>query len=329
MKTLVTGAAGFVGSNVVRELLKKGSEVKTLILKGSDTSNLEALKNDIEFADGNILDKASIKSALHGCDTVYHIAALYSLWKPDPKIFYDINVNGTKNVLEASLEHGVNKVVYTSTIGVIGAYGPDSVVDETADFNLWDTGDHYVRSKHLAEREAIKFFEKGLPVVIVNSGVAIGIRDVTPTPSGKSIIDIVTGKMPAYIDGGINVADVEDIAQGHVLAEEKGKPGERYILGNKNLTIKEFSELVAKIAGVKPPSFKMPYLPLLGLGFVFENISKLTKKEPQTSVAAVKLGSRYMFCNSSKAVNELGLNQTPTEETIEKSITWFREHGYV
>jgi dihydroflavonol-4-reductase len=329
MKTLVTGGAGFIGSSVVRELLDQGRDVRVFELKGSNTSNLDDIRNDIEIFEGNLLDVESVKEAMKGCGVVYQMAALYAMWAKNPQIFYDVNVQGSVNVLETAMEQGVEKVVYTSSIAAVGSYGPDTIADENVEYNLWDTGDHYLRTKYLGEQEAKKYHEKGLPVVIVNPVVATGIRDVTPTPSGKTIVDMLNNNMPAYIDGGMNIADVEDIGKGHVLAEQKGQLGERYILGNQNVTIKEYVDMIAKIGGVPAPKFKMPYGALLCLGYVFQGISKITGKEPQTTASAVKVGSKYMYYDCSKAVNELGLSQTPVEETIGKAINWFRENGYV
>ncbi len=329
MKTLVTGGAGFIGSSVVRELLKQGRELKVFVLKGSDISNLDDVKDDIEIYEGNLLDVESIKGAVKGCNVVYQMAALYAIWVKNPKLFYDVNVQGSINVLGAAMEEGVEKVVYTSSTAAVGAYGPDVIADETSEFNLWDTGDHYIRTKYLSELEAKKFYEKGLPVVIVNPVVATGVRDITPTPSGKTIVEMLNNRMPAYIDGGVNIADVEDIAKGHVLAEEKGKLGERYILGNENMTLKEYTSMIAEVGAVDPPKFKMPYMLLLGLSYMFEGISKITGKEPQTTASTVRVGSKYMFFDCTKAVEELGMPQTPVEETIAKAVDWFKENGYV
>ncbi len=329
MKTLVTGASGLVGSSVIRELLSQGRDVRAFTLKGCDMSNIEALKDRIEIVEGDLLDMDSIRSAMKGCDIVYQIAARYTLWAKNPQIFYDINVQGSANVMETALEQGVKKVVYTSSIASVGAYGPENPADENAVYNLWDTGNHYIRSKYLGEQEAVKYYKKGLPVVIVNPTVVTGVRDQVPTPSGKTIVDMLNNNMPAYIDGGINIVDVEDVAKGHVLAELKGRVGERYILGNTNLTLKEYTHMIARLANVDPPKFKMPYNLLLYISYVVELISKITRKEPLVTVSTVKLAKKYMYYDCSKAVNELGLPRTPVEETVTKAIDWFRENGYV
>jgi dihydroflavonol-4-reductase len=327
MKTLVTGATGFIGSSLVRELLKDGLQVKVLVRKNSVTRNIDGL--DVERAYGDIRDKESVKSALKGCDIFYQTAALYAFWAPDSKVFYDINVEGTKIALSAALEQGIEKAVYTSTIAAVGYYGADNPANEDVEFNLWDTGDHYTRSKYLGEVEAKKFCEKGLPLVILNPAVVIGVRDIKPTPSGKMIIDVVNRKMPGYIDGGLNLVDVEDVARGHILAAQKGRIGERYILGNENLPIKDYLELIGEIAGVKPPGRKIPYSLAIMLGYGYQFLSSITRKPPVLTAPMVRSGSKYVYFNCSKAVRELGLSQTPIKTTVEKAVSWFKENGYI
>ena len=326
MKTLVTGATGFLGSAIVRELLKDGVEVRILVWQNSDTRNIDGL--DVEKVYGDIRDSESMKSALKGCDTLYQAAALCALWAPNSKAFYDINVEGTKTALNAALEQGLGKVVYTSSIATLGAHGADSPAVEEAEFNLWNTGDHYSRSKYLGEVEALKIYEKGLPLVIVNPAVAIGMRDIEPGPSGKLIVDILNRKMPGYIDGGGNIIDVEDVARGHILAAQKGKIGEKYILGNENMSIVEYFELIEEVSGAKAPKFKIPYPVALIMGYMYQFIAKITKKPPVITAPMVKIASKYAYFDSSKAVNEMGLPQTPIKTTIEKAVNWFRENGY-
>jgi dihydroflavonol-4-reductase len=270
-----------------------------------------------------------VKSALKGCDIFYQTAALYAFWAPDSKVFYDINVEGTKIALSAALEQGIEKAVYTSTIAAVGYYGADNPANEDVEFNLWDTGDHYTRSKYLGEVEAKKFCEKGLPLVILNPAVVIGVRDIKPTPSGKMIIDVVNRKMPGYIDGGLNLVDVEDVARGHILAAQKGRIGERYILGNENLPIKDYLELIGEIAGVKPPGRKIPYSLAIMLGYGYQFLSSITRKPPVLTAPMVRSGSKYVYFNCSKAVRELGLSQTPIKTTVEKAVSWFKENGYI
>ena len=326
MKKLVTGATGFIGSAIARELIKDGEEVKVLVRNTSDTRNIDKL--DVERAYGDIRDGDSMKRALKDCDTLYFTAAFFAHWTPDPKLLYEVNVGGTKASLKAALEAGVEKVVYTSTNNAIAASGPVPA-NEEAVFNYWETGDHYSMSKYIAENEARIFVTRGLPVVIVNPTLVIGTNDIKPTPSGQMIIDVVKQKMPGYIDGGINIIDVEDVARGHILAAKKGRVGERYLFGNRNITVYDYLKLIADIAGVRPPLIKLPYHLALALGYVFEFGAFITKKPPVVTASEVRIGRMTEWYDCSKAVNELGLPQTPIDITIRKAINWFRENGYL
>ena len=327
MKALVTGATGFVGSSIVRELLKDGAEVRVLVRENSDTRNIDGL--DVEVAYGDIRDGESVKAALKGCDTFYQTAALIAWWVPDRKAFYDVNVEGTKTALNAALEQGVEKVVYTSSALAIGCHGADRPANEEAEFNLWKTGEHYCISKYLGEVEAKKICEKGLPLVIVNPAGVIGVRDIKPTPSGKLIVNMLNKKIPAYMDGGGNFVDVEDVARGHILAAHKGRIGERYILGNANLSAREYLGLIGEVSGVKPPRLKLPYPAAVAMGYMYQFVAGLSKRPPLITAPGVRMASRYGYFDASKAVNELGFRQTPIKTTIEKAVNWFRENGYV
>jgi dihydroflavonol-4-reductase len=327
MKKLVTGATGFIGGTIVRELLNRGEEVRVLIRKNSDTRNIAGL--DVEIAYGDIRDGESVKAALKDCDTFFQTAALFAHWIPDKKLQYDINVNGTRIALTAALEANVDKVVYTSTNNAIGAHGLETPMTEEMEYNLADTGDHYSYTKYLAELEAKKLAEKGLNVVIVNPTMVIGTRDIKPTPSGKLIIDVANEAMPGYIDGGTNVIDVEDVAIGHILAAQKGRPGQRYLFGNQNITVGDYFNLIAEVAGVKAPRRKIPYPLAIAIGRLSGMVSYFTKKAPVVVTSELKIGKKGEFCNCSKAVEELGLPQTPIRDTIEKALNWFRENGYL
>jgi len=327
LTVLVTGANGFMGSNIVRELIKDSEDIRVTIRKSSDTLNIDNL--DVEKVYCDIRDKKSVKAALKGCDNLFHIAAYFHHWAPDKQLFYDINVEGTKNILEEALNQGLEKVVYTSTSNTIGSHGAGNYVNEEAEFNGFEAGDHYAISKYYAEIEAKKICERGLPLVIVNPTLVIGVRDRKPTPSGALIVDIANGDMPGYIEGAINVIDVEDVARGHVLAAKKGRIGERYLFGNENLFVGEFFNMIAEIAGVKPPTRKIPYHVALFLGYLFQMGSRITKKPPIVSVSQVKLGNMGEHFDCSKAINELGLPQTPIKKTVEKAFNWFKDNGYI
>ncbi|MEW6554474.1 MAG: hopanoid-associated sugar epimerase [Actinomycetota bacterium] len=327
MKTLVTGATGFIGGAVVRELLKDGVDVRVTVRKDSDTRNIDGL--EVERVFGDTRDRDSMRAALAGCDTLYHVAAYFAHWSLHKEQFYQVNVEGTKTVLEEALARGLKKVVYTSTANTMGAHGAGNYANEGAEFNQWKTGDHYAISKYLAEIEARKICARGLPVVTVNPTLVIGVRDIKPTPSGALIVDIANRDMPGYIDGATNIIDVEDVARGHLLAAAKGRVGERYILGNENVTVGDLFRLVAEIAGVRPPRLKLPYRAALLLGHVFEARSRVTRKPPVVSVSQVKIGRMGEHFDNSKAVRELGLPLTPLEVTVEKTIKWFTDNGYI
>ena len=282
MKKIVIGATGFIGSAIVRELLKQGHEIRVLARKTSSLENVTGL--DVEIVYGDICDGASIKAALTGCDTLYFTAAKFTHWAPKPKEIYEVNVEGTRTALAAAREAALEKVVYTSTNNAIGASGR-TPADEQASFNYWQAGDHYSMSKYIAGNEARMFAMKGLPLVIVNPTLVIGVNDITPTPSGRVIIDVANGKLPCYMDGGVNIVDVEDVAKGHILAATRGKVGERYLLGNTNVTIKEYLTLIAGIADAPVPKIKLPYpLALLG-GHVLEGFAYVTKHPPRSPPA--------------------------------------------
>ncbi len=327
MKTLVTGATGFIGSTVVRELLKEGVDVRVTVRRDSDTRNIDGL--DVERVPGDTRDRESLKDALRGCDTLYHVAAYFAHWSLDRDLFYEVNVRGTGNLMEEALAQGLEKVVYTSTANTVGAHGAGNLTDEHGEFNQWKTGDHYAISKYFAEIAVKRFCGRGLPVVIVNPTLVIGVRDIKPTPSGKLIVDIVNRDMPGYIDGATNIIDVKDVARGHVLAARKGKVGETYILGNENVTVGDFFRLVAETGGVKPPRLKLPYPVALLLAYGFHAQARLTKKPPVVSLSQVRIGKMGEHFDNSKAVTELGLPLTPLETTVEKTIDWFAGNGYL
>jgi dihydroflavonol-4-reductase len=327
MKTLVTGGTGFIGANVVRALLQRGVEVRALVRPRSDTRNLDSL--DVELVAGDLRDRSSLEAALEGCDTLYHVAALYALWARQPREIYDSNVGGTVNILEAAAQAGVQKIVYTSSVATIGVPKDGTPGTEEVPLPAEDMISDYKRSKYLAEQEVLKFAQRGLPVVIVNPSFPVGAWDIKPTPSGQIIVNFLRGKIPAYVDTGLNVVDVEDVAIGHLLAAERGRPGERYILGHTNLTLPEVFQLLAQVSGMSAPRYRIPY----GVAYVSACVSELvartiTHKAPFVTRAGVKLSRKRMFFDASKAVRELGLPQTPAIEALRKAVQWFRAHGY-
>lgn len=328
MKTLVTGATGFVGSNLVRRLLKDEGEIKALVRKNSNTKNIDGL--DIEIVNGDLRDRESLMSVLKGCDTLYHVAAHYSFWDRDSKKIYDINVEGTKNILYAALKRGLEKVVYTSTVGCIGIPQNGDCGTEKTELNPPDFHNHYKRSKYLAEVEALKICKKGLPLVIVNPSTPIGPMDIKPTPTGKIIVDFLNKKMPAYINTGLNLIDVRDVARGHILAAQRGRIGERYILGNENISMKSILNLLEEITGIKAPRIRMPYLLALTAAHINQLISdKITKRPPFIPLAGVRMAKRFMYFDASRAVRELSLPQSSIKKALEESVKWYYEHGYV
>ena len=325
MTTLLTGATGFLGSSIARELLKDGRPLKLLIRKNTDTRNIDDL--DCEVAYGDLRDRESLKSALIGCNTLYHTAAYYSLWSHDKKMIYDINVQGTRNILESALDAGVEKVVYTSTVGCIGLAEDGSPANEDRPMNPATLCNDYKLSKYQAEQVALELFDKGLPVVIVNPSTPVGPRDIKPTPTGKIILDFMNRKMPAYIDTGLNLIDVADCARGHILAEKKGRLGERYILGNKNMSLKEILMALEVLTGLKAPRIKLPYWVAYSAGLACEWMSDaITHQPPAVPLAGVKMAKYFMYFDASKAVRELGLPQNPVEDALGQAVHWFTEN---
>ncbi len=325
MTTLVTGATGFLGSALARELLKDGRTLKLLARKNTDMRNIDDL--DCEVAHGDLRDRKSLKSALAGCSTLYHTAAYYSLWSRDKKLIYDINVQGTRNILESALEMGVEKVVYTSTVGCIGLSMDGRPANEDQPMNTATLCNDYKVSKYQAEQVAHELFGRGLSIVIVNPSTPVGPRDIKPTPTGKIILDFINRRMPAYIDTGLNLIDVADCARGHILAEEKGRPGERYILGNKNMSLKEIFTALETLTGLKAPSIKMPYWAAYSAGLACEWMSDfITRQPPAVPLAGVKMAKYFMYFDASKAVRELGLPQNPVENALDQAVRWFKEN---
>jgi dihydroflavonol-4-reductase len=327
MKALVTGATGFIGAAVTRCLLDHGVDVRVLVRRDSDLRNLEGLK--VEQVYGDLRDAGSLRQALAGCRRLYHVAAHYALWAKDPRTFYDINVAGTRNLMEAAWDAGVERIVYTSTIGAIGLPPGGGLGTEDTPVSLDQMVGHYKRSKFLAEQEVLKLASAGLPVVIVNPSAPVGARDIKPTPTGQVIVDFMKGRMPAYIETGMNLIDVDDVAVGHLRAMEKGRAGERYILGNRNLMLREVFALLSRLTGVPAPTIKLPRLSILPLAYANQWIADhITRTPPRIPLEGVRMAKYVMHYDCAKAVRELGLPQTPVEEALGKAVRWFRDHRY-
>ena len=327
MKTFVTGATGFIGASIVRELLKSGREVRVLVRPASNRANLKGL--DVELWEGELLDPSGLRQGLKGCDVLYHAAADYRLWTRTPEDMYRTNVGGTTAILEAAMENGISRVVYTSSVGTLGNPGNGLPGNEDTDVTLADMVGPYKKSKFLAEREAEKFIARGLPLVIVNPSTPVGPWDIKPTPTGKIIVDFLNRRMPAYLDTGLNLIDVEVCARGHILAEEKGLTGRKYILGNANLSLRNIFGMLQEITGLPAPKVRLPYAPVLAAAWLNEGLSRLTGREPLIPLAGVRMAAHHMYFDSSRAVRELGLPQTPVAEALERAVGWFRTNGYV
>jgi dihydroflavonol-4-reductase len=356
MLAFVTGATGFLGSHVARVLAEQGAELRLLVRPTSDLRNIEDLKADRVV--GDLRDGTSISKVLSGCDVVFHVAADYRLWVRDPDEMYRSNVEGTRSLLEAARKQGVRRVVSTSSVATMGfssyhaaaelrsagqpgAAVPtqdgrgarphaSTVADETSPVSLADMIGHYKRSKFMAEQVAIEAARSGGDVVIVNPTTPIGERDIKPTPTGRIVLDFLKRKFPAYVETGLNLVDATECARGHVQALEKGRSGERYILGGENLTLKQILDRLATITGLKSPTVKLPYAFAFATGVVDEMVTgRLLGREPRVTIDAVRMGRKMMFVSSAKAERELGWRTVPVDGALRRSVEWFRDNGYV
>lgn len=323
----MTGATGFIGAAVARALLDSGVTVRALVRPTSDRQNLDGLP--VEPVVGDLLDRASLRQALEGCQHLYHVAAHYALWDKNPETFYRINVEGTKNLCHAAAEAGVERIVYTSTIGAIGLPDGGGLGTEDTPVTLNQMAGDYKRSKYLAEQEVMKLAKTGLPVIIVNPSAPVGARDVKPTPTGQIIVDFMLGKMVAYIETGMNLIDVDDVAIGHLRAMERGRVGERYILGNRNVTLREICEILSDLTGIKAPTIKLPWRAVLPLAHINKWVADyVTHRTPRIPLEGVRMAKYHMHYDSAKALRELELPQTPIETSLKNAVDWFRAHGY-
>jgi dihydroflavonol-4-reductase len=315
--TLVTGASGFIGWHVARMLVEAGHRVRALVRPGSQVREIE-----VEAVTGDLRDPESLQRAASGCGLVFHVAADYRLWAAHPEELYDSNVGGTRNLLQAAKNAGVERVVYTSTVGCIGV-PQNGIGDESSPVSLEDMSGAYKRSKFLAEQAALEFAGNGLPVVIVNPTAPVGDHDVKPTPTGKIVLDFLKGDMPAFIDTGLNLVDVRDAAQGHLLAAEKGRPGERYILGCENLTLAEILRRLAQLSGRKAPSVRLPYGLAYAAGLASTAWANVTGSEPRVPLDAVRMAKKKMFVSHEKAKRELGFDPSGVDVALSRAIEWF------
>lgn len=329
MKSLITGASGFVGSAVLRQLVEAGHSVRALLRPPSDRSNLDGLR--VEIVTGDLTDPDSLIAALNGCDALFHVAADYRLWVREPEDMYATNVDGTRNLMLAAARAGLKRIVYTSSVATLGLNPDGSPADETTPVTLSDMIGHYKRSKFLAEEEVKKLAkDQDLPVVIVNPSTPVGPRDIKPTPTGRIIVDAAAGKMPAYVDTGLNIVHVDDVAEGHLLAFERGSIGKRYVLGGENLTLQEILKRIAEIINKPPPRVRLPHSLILPVAYLAEWWARLvTGREPQITVDGVRLAKKHMFFSSERARSELGYNPRPAADALHDGVDWFQRRGYL
>ena len=326
MDVLVTGGTGFVGANLVRELLADGHAVRVLARAGGDRRALAGCRVDI--VEGDLLDVASIRVAVAGARRVYHVAADYRLWARDPAVLYRANVDGTRTVLAAAAEAGAERIVYTSTVGAVGIPKDGTPGDERTPVSLADMIGAYKASKFLAERAADELAARGAPIVTVNPSAPIGPWDIKPTPTGQMIVDFLKGKMFASVDTGLNIVHVRDVARGHILAAERGRVGERYILGYRNLSLLEIFRMLAALTGIRAPRLRVPYSVAWLAAAGMEGVARITGRPPQVPLTAVRMARKRMYFSAAKAVTELGLPQAPVEQALEEAVAWFVERGY-
>ena len=323
---LVTGGTGFVGAHIVRALLSRGCAVRCLARRESRLSNLDGLP--VEIVRGDLRDRESLGAAVRGVATVYHCAADYRLYARDPREIYAANVLGTENLLTAAAESGARRIVHTSSVATLAPRADGTPADENDTASESDVIGHYKRSKLLAERVALRLAAEGAPIVVVNPSTPVGELDVKPTPTGRIVVDFLRRRMPAYVDTGLNVVDVRDVAAGHLLAAEKGRTGERYILGHRNLTLKELLDIVSEISGIPSPTLRLPHWIPWAAAAVDTGLARLLGTEPRVSLESVRMARHRMFFDGSKAVTELGFPQSPVEPALARAVDWFRRHGY-
>jgi dihydroflavonol-4-reductase len=327
MRVFVTGATGFLGSHVARALAEQGAELRLLVRPTSNLKNLEGLK--AETATGDLRDPASLEKAMQGCDNVFHVAADYRLWVRDPAEMYRSNVEGTKAILEAARKNSVRCVVYTSSVATVGFNGNGHPADEDSPVSLADMIGHYKRSKFMAEQVSTEAGRGGMRVVTVNPTTPVGEQDVKPTPTGRIIVDFLKRKFPAYVETGLNLVDARECARGHIAALEKGKSGERYILGGENLTLKQILDKLGVISGLPSPKVKLPYFVAYAAGAVDEMVQgRLLGREPRATIETVRMGKKKMWASSGKAERDLGWKTAPVDDALRRAVAWFQANHY-
>jgi len=326
MLAFLTGATGFVGSHVARALADQGADLHLLVRANSNLKNIQDLKADL-FT-GDLRDPASLEKGITGCDAIFHVAADYRLWVRDPDEMYRANVEGTRAILAAARKNKVRRVVYTSSVATMG-FTQNALADENSPVDLGKMIGPYKRSKFMAEQVAIEAARAGQHVVIVNPTTPVGERDIKPTPTGRIVVDFLKKKFPAYVDTGLNLVDVKECAHGHIAALEKGRSGERYILGGENLTLKQILDKLAAITGLPSPTIRVPYIVALATGVVDEIVTgRILGREPRATIDAVRMGRKKMFVSSAKAERELGWKMIPVDDALRRAVEWFRENGY-
>jgi dihydroflavonol-4-reductase len=326
MLAFITGATGFVGSHVARALADQGADLRLLVRANSNLKNIQDLKADL-FT-GDLRDPASLEKGIAGCDAIFHVAADYRLWVRDPDEMYRANVEGTRAILAAARANKVRRVVYTSSVATMG-FTQGALADEDSPVDLEKMIGPYKRSKFMAEQVAIEAAHAGQDLVIVNPTTPVGERDIKPTPTGRIVVDFLKKKFPAYVDTGLNLVDVKECARGHIAALEKGRSGERYILGGENLTLKQILDKLAAITGLPSPTIRVPYIVALATGVVDELVTgRILGREPRATIDAVRMGRKKMFVTSAKAERELGWSCVPVDDALRRAVDWFKENGY-
>lgn len=326
MKVFLTGATGFVGAHVARHLAERGAQLRVLVRPTSNLANLDGVT--AETVVGDLLQPATLRSSIRGCDALMHVAADYRLWVRDPKAMYAVNVDGTRALLKLAREEGVRRCVYTSSVATMAFKSDGTIVDEGTPVSLNDMIGHYKRSKFLAE-QVVNEAARGQEVIILNPTTPIGARDVKPTPTGRIVVDFLKRKFPAYMDTGLNLVDVSEVAKAHCAALQAGIPGERYILGGENLTLKQILDKMSAITGLPSPTMKVPHAVAMTFAFFDEMVSgRMLGREPRATLEEVRMGKKKMFASSAKAQRELGFRVVPVYEALRSAIEWFRAHGY-